>query len=282
MTQGQGGQVPLPYLLQPTQPNVVPRDSSTFVYNGRPLSSDPTPRHIMVDNDEYKEEQLTDTMLGTINAIEQQDLYKAQLETMHSVLSMTEEALSESLVCEADLRSELDNARAILSTRIDGTDSNINISHCQVGSAARHPSTPRISHHTSPTPRIVHHTPPISHISSPTYHDCFDRLDPTSPISPSCASPIGHRLFANPVASSPRSEGPSESEVTASIPRGIDAFAAYYDFLNTHQIIWLRSTLDVIRRNIPISLWASQLEKAGVPLALIDSVMVLMAATREV
>ena len=59
----------------------------------------------------------------------------------------------------------------------------------------------------------------------------------------------------------------------------IDALAAYYDFLTTHQLTHLRSALDLICCSIPISLWASQLEKANVPLDLIDSLMVLMAAT---
>jgi len=55
--------------------------------------------------------------------------------------------------------------------------------------------------------------------------------------------------------------------------------AAYYEFLNTQNLTHLRSTLDLIRRSIPISSWASQLEKAGVPLKHIDFLMVLMVTS---
>ena len=64
-------------------------------------------------------------------------------------------------------------------------------------------------------------------------------------------------------------------------PHAIGALAEYYDFLNTKQIPHLRTTLDDIRRSIPISLWATQLEKTGVPLDLIDPIMVLMAAAAD-
>ena len=263
LTQGAGRQIPLPYPSQPVQPDAIPRGSSTFVYNGR-LSSD-QPRHI-VDGDEYEADQIPQSNVD--NTIEQRDTYKAQLDAVQSMLSATEEALAESLAREEELRSELRNARGILSTRIDGTDeSNVNVSRRQVGSANHHaPPTPRISHHTLPTPRI---TPHISRTTSPM--PASRHGNPFT--SPSRASPMARRLFSGP---STCSEGPSESAPT---PPEIDALEAYYDFLDTHQLTDLRSTLDLIRRSIPISLWASQLEKANVPLDLIDSVMVLMAAS---
>ena len=77
-----------------------------------------------------------------------------------------------------------------------------------------------------------------------------------------------------------RCKGSSESDGSAPAPasRAIDALADYYNFLNSHKIIHLQSTLDVIRHTSPISTWALQLEGTGVPLDLIDSVMTLMVA----
>src|SRR5882762_6869466 len=108
MTQGEGGQVPLPYPSQPMQPEAIPRDSSTFVYNGRPLM---TPQHVIVeDKDDYEEEVLTNSMLETINVMEERDTYKSRLDTTESALSSAEKALSKSLAREAQLRSELEDA----------------------------------------------------------------------------------------------------------------------------------------------------------------------------
>jgi len=257
LTQGAGGRIPLPYPSQPVQPDAIPKGSSTFVYNGR-LNSD-QPCHVVVDDDEYEVDQIPQSTMDVINMMEQRDTYKAQLDAVQSMLCATEEALSKSLAREEELRSELSNARGILSTRIDGTDSNVNVSRRQLGSASRHsPHTPRI-------------TPHISRIASPMPASRHGNTF----ASPSRASPISRRLFSSP---SPRSEGPSESDISPEI----DALAAYYDFLTTHQLTRLRSDLDLIRRSFPISLWASQLEKANVPLDLIDSLMVLMAATGAV
>jgi len=257
LTQGAGSQVPLPYPSQSMQPDAIPRGSSTFVYNGR-LSSD-QPCHVVVDDDEYEDDQIPQSTVDMINMMEERDTYKAQLDAVQSMLSATEEALAKSLAREEELRFELSNARGILSTHVDGTDSNVNVSHRQIGGANRHsPHTPRI-------------TPHISRITSPT--PASHQGNAFAPSSR--ASPISRRLFGSP---SPRSEGPSKSDVSPEI----DALAAYYDFLTTHQLTRSRSTLDLIRRSFPISLWASQLEKANVPLDLIDSLMVLMAATGAV
>ena len=254
LTQGAGGRIPLPYPSQPIQPAAIPRGSCTFIYNGR-LNSDQL-RHVVVDDDEYEADQILQSTVDAINMMEQRDTYKAQLDAVQSMLSATEEALGESLAREEQLRFELSNARGILSTRIDGTDSNVNVSRRQLGSASRHsPHTPRI-------------TPHISRITSPMPASHHGNAFASS----SRASPISRRLFGSP---SPCSEGPSESDISPEI----DALAAYYDFLTTHQLTRLRSTLDLIRRSIPISSWAEQLEKANVPSDLIDSVMVLMAAT---
>ena len=239
------------------QPNAIPRGSSTFVYNGR-LSSD-QPRHVIVDDDEYEVDQIPQSTVDMINMMEQRDTYKAQLEAVQSMLSATEEALAKSLAREEELGFELSNARGMLSTRVDGTDSNVNVSRRQIRSA---------NHHSPHTPCI---TPHISRITSPTPASHHGNALASS----SRASPISRRLFGSP---SPRSERPSESDVSPEI----DALAAYYDFLTTHQLTRLRSTLDLIRRSFPISSWASQLEKANVPLDLIDTLMVLMAATGAV
>jgi hypothetical protein len=254
LTQGAGSRIPLPYPSQPVQPSAIPRGSSRFIYNGR-LSSDQL-RHVVVDDDEYEADQIPQSTVDLIDMMEQRDACKAQLDAVQLMLSATEEALAKSLACKEELRFELSNARGILSTHVDGTDSNVNVTRHQIGSAnCRSPHTPRI-------------TPNISCITSPM---------PTSRhgnafASPSHASPISCRLFGSP---SPHSEGPSESDVSPEI----DALVAYYNFLTTHQLSRSRSTLDLIRHSFPISSWASQLEKANVPLDLIDSLMVLMAAT---
>jgi hypothetical protein len=278
MTQGAGAGTPSPYPSQPMQPEAKPKGSSTFVYHGR-----------LRDDDEYQEDEISQSMVDMVNMMEERDTYKTQLYALQSLLSATEKSLAESLAREGELRSELNNARSV---QLTGTDARAN----------RHASPSRISHHTSPMARI---SPHISRIASPTHSDRLDSFTSptqaarigntfrspsravssthsdrpdgfTSPTparigntfgSPSHASPIGRRLFGN------RSEGPSES----STPPEIDALAAYYDFLNNHDLTCLRSTLDIIRR-IPISSWALQLEKAGVPFDLIDPLMVLMAA----
>ena len=80
MTQGKGGQVPLPYPSQPIQPQVTPRGSSTFIYNGCPLSSDC--RVVVID--EYEEEELTSTMVELLNVIEECDNFKSQV-NLHSL-----------------------------------------------------------------------------------------------------------------------------------------------------------------------------------------------------
>ena len=280
MTQGEGGQIPLPYPSQPIQPDATPRGSSTFVYNGRPFNSD---RRVVVV-DEYEEEELTSTMVELLNVIEERDNYKSQVDTTQSGLSRTENALRDSLAREEQLKSELDNTRAMLSTRIDGADSNIIVSRHRV-------KDPTPSRHNSPRLHVAHHTSPTAHPTTPTFHDRFDRfshISPTPPsrrgnayaASPSPANLVSHRLFPNAAASPSRCEGSSESDgsATASASRAIDALAEYYNFLNTHKIIHLRSTLDVIRHASPISSWALQLEDAGVPLDLIDSAMTLMVA----
>ena len=277
LTQGEGHRVPPPYPSQPTQPDAIPRKSSTFVYHGRPLIS-PSP-HDTVIVDEYEEEELTPSMLEMINLVDQRDLYKSQLDTVQAALSATERALSESLAREEDLRCQLENATAIMSTSMDGTDSNVNVSHGHAGSASRHGSpTPYIAHHTaSPARRIAHHTPPVS--SPLALRDRFDRFSPTSAsprhnafASPSRRNPIACRLFANPT------EGPSEPEVSTTIRE----IASLTDFLEDHDIVHLSSALDVIRHNLPISLWAAELEQAGVPPTLFDRLIVLMVAAGKV
>jgi hypothetical protein len=240
-----------------------------------------TPQHVIVeDEDDYEEEVLTNSMLETINVMEERDAYKSRLDTTESALSSAEKALSKSLAHEAQLRSELGDARALLSIHLDGADSNVNINRRRVGSATRN----------SPTP---HRPLAVPHAASPTFHDRFDHFLPTSPTSlsrrgissmaPSHSSPVRRNLFTNTEASSSRSEGPSELDVSVPTPTPhvIGALAEYYDFLNTKHITHLRTTLDVIRHNIPISLWATQLEKADVPLDLIDSIMVLMATAAD-
>ena len=277
MTQGEGGQVPLPYPSQPIQPQATPRGSSTFVYNGRPLSSD---RRVVVVN-EYEEEELTSTMVELLNVIEERDNFKSQVDNVQSALAITEKALRDSLACEEQLKSELDNTRAMVSTRVDGADSNTIVSRHHLKDPIRH---------TSPHLHVAPHTSPIPHPTTPSFHDRFDRLSHISPTppsrrgnayaSPSSANLVSRRLFPNAVASPSRCKGSSESDGSAPAPasRAIDALADYYNFLNSHKIIHLRSTLDVIRHASPISTWALQLEDAGVPLDLIDFVMTLMVA----
>ena len=276
MTQGQGGHVPSPYPSQPIQPDATPRGSSTFVYNGRPFSSDPR-----VDvNDEYEEEELTDSMLEMLNVIEERDKYKSQVDTMQSTLSMTESALLNSLAREEHLKSELNNTRAMLSSRVDGAESNITISYHQVKDATRH---------TSPRVHVAghHDTSPIVHPTTPGFRDRSDRFIHISPMPPSrrgnahaSSSPtnlMSRRLFSNAVASPSHSE--SDRSVFAS--HTTDALANYYNFLNSHKIMHLKSTLDDICHANPISSWARQLEEAGIPLDLIDSTMILMAAVND-
>ena len=278
LTQGADGRIPPPYALQPVQPEAIPRGSSTFVYNGRKSSTDP-PCSLIEDDEEYKEDPITQSMVDIVNLIEQCDTYKARLDAMQSVLLTTEEALTESLAREEDLKAELNSALSI-----NGAGSNVNIIRRQVGSPKGLASPPLpTSHRASPTSRNTAH---ISGIGSPTHHNRLPHFSPTSPtpasryadafVSPSRASPIGRRLFANLSSSS---EHTWESNISAPTPPEIDALAAYYDFLNTHNLTHLRSTLDVIRRSIPISSWALKMEKAGVPLQHIDFVMVLMVTS---
>lgn len=62
----------------------------------------------------------------------------------------------------------------------------------------------------------------------------------------------------------------------------IREIASLTDFLEDHDIVHLSSALDVIRRNLPISLWAAELEQAGVPPTLFDHLIVLMVAAGKV
>lgn len=263
------------------QPDAIPYKSSTFVYHGRPL----TLSHNVTLIDEYEEEELTPSMLEMINLIEQQDLYKSQLDTVQAVLSATEQALSESLAREEDLKRQLENATTISSTTVDGADSNINVSRHRTGSASCHGSpAPHVALHTaSPARRSAHHTPPISRIAlPPTLHDHFNQISPstTSPrpnafTSPSQRTPIVCRLFASPVV---HSEGPGEPEVSIVTQEVV----RFEDFLENHDIAHLSGTLDVIRRNLPFSLWPGELENAGVPSTLIDRLINSMVGAREV
>jgi hypothetical protein len=291
LTQGNGNPIPLPYSSQPMQPNAIPRNSSTFVYHGRPLIP-PSPRNVtVVDEYDLEEEELTPSMLEIINMVDQRDTYKSQLETAQAALFATERALRESLAREEELRRQLENSTAILSTHMDGTDPNVNISRRQAGSTSRQGfSTPHVTHHaTSPTRCIVYQTPSASRIASPpTLLDRFDNFSPASAshrrnvlTSPSRASPIGRRLFASPVAPSSHSEGPDEPEASATT-REIKGLSDYYDFLENHDLGHLGIALDVIRCNLPISSWAPQLENAGVASTLIDSLIISMIGAREV
>jgi hypothetical protein len=289
LTQGDGNLLPLPYPSQPMQPDAIPRNSSTFVYHGRPLTP-PSPHNVTVI-DEYEEEELTPSMLEIIDMIDQRDTYKSQLETAQAALSATERALRESLAREEELKRQLENSTAILSTHMDGTDPNINVSRRQAGSTSRHGfPTPHVAHHaTSPTRRVVHQTPPASRIASPpTLLDRFDNFSPASAshrrnvlTSPSRASPISRRLFASPVAPSSHSEGPDEPEASATT-REMKRLTDHYDFLEIHNLTHLRIALDVIRGSLPISLWAPQLENVGVPPTLIDSLIISMVGAGEV
>jgi len=166
MTQSEGGRVPLPYPTQPLQPNAIPQGSSTFVYHGRLLTM---PRNVVVvDEYEDEDEELSASMMETVTALEQRDLYRNQVDSMQSALSATERALAESLAREEELRSELDSTRALLVSRRDGTEPNVNVSRRRGGSASRHASpAPCIAQQTLPTPCITHHGSPISHIVSP-------------------------------------------------------------------------------------------------------------------
>ena len=251
MTQGKGSQVPLPYPSQPIQPDVTPRGSSTFIYNGCPLSSD----HCVIVVDEY-EEELNSTMVELLNMIEECNNFKSQV-NMQSALSMTENALHDSLACEEQLKSELDNTRAMVSTCIDGADTNTIVSH-------HHLKDPTC--HTSLHLHAAHHTLPIAHPTTPSFHDRFDHFSYIFSMPPSHhsnayaslspANLVSHRLFPNAMASPSHCKGSSEStdgSAPASASHVIDVLADYYSFLNTHKIIHLRSTLDVICHASPIS-----------------------------
>jgi hypothetical protein len=212
------------------------------------LSSDR--RAVVVD--EYEEEELTPAMVELLNVIEERENYKSQVDT-------TQAALRDSLAREEQLKSELDNTRAML---------------CN----------------TSPSLHVARLTSPIAHPTtpSPSSHNRFDRFSHVSPTPPSHrsnaykslspANRVTRRLFANAVASPSHYEGSSEYNGSVSASRAIDALAEYNDFLNSHKIIHLKSTLDVIRHTFPISSWALQLEGAGIPSDLIDSVMIFMVA----
>jgi hypothetical protein len=114
VNQGQGREVPLPYPPQPIQPDAMPRGSSTFVYHGRKISSD----HHIVD-DGFRVEELTPSMMEELKVIEEREYYKSQVDTLQSTLSKTENDLRNSLAREEQLKSELDNIKTILSTRVD-------------------------------------------------------------------------------------------------------------------------------------------------------------------
>ena len=204
----------------------------------------PSSAHRVVD-DEYEEEELTPSMMEILNVIDERDAYKSQVE---------------------QLRSELDNVQATLSTLDD--------------SRRQYKDPPG---YTSPSLRhtIAHPTTPI--------HDQYDRFSHISP-TPSrrdfaytSPSPSNRRLFSNALASPSHCEGSSVSDGSAPPPatHAMDSLAEYYNFLDRHNILHLRSTLDVIRHSSPISSWALQLEQAGVPLDLIDSVMTLMVGAAK-
>ena len=103
--------------------------------------------------------------------MEEWDAYKSQRDATKSTLSNAENALSESLAREAQLRSELDDMRALLSTHLDGANSNVNVNRRRIGTA---------THRNSPTPR---HPSAVPQAASPTFHDRFNRFLPTSPTS---------------------------------------------------------------------------------------------------
>ena len=169
----------------------------------------------------------------------------------------------------------------MVSTRIDGADSNTIVSRHHLKDPIRH---------TSPCLHVTCHTSPIPHPTTPSFHNRFDHFSHISPMPPSChgnayASPssanlVSHRLFPNAVALPSHCEGSSKSDgsAPASASHAIDALADYYNFLNSHKIIHLRSTLDVIHHASPISTWALQLKDTGIPLDLIDSIMTLIVA----
>ena len=246
MTQGKDTQVPLPYPSQPIQPYVTPRGSSTFIYNGCPLSFNPS----VIDEYKEDEEELNSAMVELLNVIEECEKYKSQVET-------TQAALHNSLAREEQLKSELDNTRAML-------------------------------RNTSPRLDVAHYTSPIAHPTTPSSHNQFNRFSHVSPTPPSHrddafkslspANQVTCRLFSNAVASPSCCEGSSESNGSVSASSVIDVLTEYYNFLNSHKIMHLKSTLDVIHHTFPISSWALQLEGAGVPLDLIDSTMIFMVA----
>ena len=224
MTQGKDSQVSLPYPSQPIQPYATPRGSSTFIYNGHPFSFNPSG----IDEYEEDEEELNSTMVELLNVIEEHENYKSQVETSQA-------ALCNSLACEEQLKSELDNTRAML-------------------------------RNTSPCLDVACHTSPIAHPTTPSSHNWFNHFSHVSPTPPSHrddafkslspANQVTRRLFSNAVASPSCCEGSSQSNRSVSASSAIDALTEYYNFLNSHKIMHLKSTLDVICRTFPISSWA--------------------------
>lgn len=100
--------VPKPYPSPALQPEAQPSGSSTFLYTGHRLRvrTDP-PRHMVVDEDGYEEEEITQDMVEMMNMMDQLDTYKAQLEEVQSELATTKEALAASLSSEENLRGLL-------------------------------------------------------------------------------------------------------------------------------------------------------------------------------
>jgi hypothetical protein len=238
LTLGREAAVPRPYPAQ-TVPASIPNGSSTFVYYGHSVNTT-NPRRVISDDYDDNIDDLTEAELESLAILERCASLEADLITVRAQLTATEDALSESLAREANLRAQLDAAQATrthVSALVDGLGSGTPVRRSRHASPLpQTPTTPsRASSYrpTTTTPRVYRPTQQLSHVDAP---------------SPS--------KFAAPQ---------------------VEALANYYNFLREHDLSEFIPALDTLRKSFPISLWSDQMKLFNVPVDKLDTVMMLMA-----
>jgi hypothetical protein len=247
LTQGRNAPVPQAYPAQ-SVPASIPNGSSTFVYHGHSVNTNPTPTpsRIIVDDYDDDSEELDQAVLESLAIVERCALLEADLFTIRAKLTATEDALNKALSCVANLQEQLDAGqatRAHVSALADGLGSGSPV--CR--QLSRHPSPLPQTPTTPSRPgsyRIATTTPRVFHQAQQ-----LSQLD--GPISSQNGSP-----FAAP---------------------HVDALRNYYSYLTDHDLSGFIPALDTLRNSFPISSWSEQMKLFDFPLDEKDSVMSLMA-----
>ena len=248
---GRKSPVPPPYPAQ-TVPTSIPIGSSTFVYHGHSVDANPASHHDIdgdYNNYDNDADEWSAAELESLALLEKCASLEDDLITIRARLTATEDALTESLACEANLWDQLNAAqasRAHVSAVVDSFGSGSLVRR----QLSRHPSPlpqtpttpsrPSSYHPATTTPRVYRPTQSLSHVDSPS---------PSQNSSPFTAAPH------------------------------VEALANYYNFLREHDLSGFIASLDILRKNIPISSWSEQMQRLGVPVNKIDTVMRLMATS---